>query len=428
MKLGIICEENVTGIIKEVMFQYRQFEYNLFVVDAETDIIEVAKQQEDHLDAWLICDRISLHALQRWGGVEKPIFAIPYGIDSFYKVLSELLNKNFRIDNVSIDTIASSNVATALNEVSIDFKKLNCLDESNQLTLQDYISFHKEAFQKSHTAMAFTSSDLVKKELAKMGITTFSILPARLAINNILNMLLSEGQIMRIAEGQVAVQVFDFDIYAKEYDYYSVDDLYAREITFMKVLIEYSKKINGSLKSAGQGRFFLFTTKGSLRDCTNNFTAIPDFPELNSIKKDICACGIGFGNSASQAELNAMVALRQGRETGFGSWFVITENKQIIGPLSAESFQTVDLYSENLIFASKQASLSVATLSKIEQLIKKSGTHNVSAQDLAMALHILPRSARRILQRLVEGGLAKEIGGESPGIKGRPKKVYQVTL
>ena len=42
---------------------------------------------------------------------------------------------------------------------------------------------------------------------------------------------------------------------------------------------------------------------------------------LEELKKDLCACGIGLGTSASEAEFNAVVALRQAKESGFGNWF-----------------------------------------------------------------------------------------------------------
>lgn len=426
LKLGIICEEHTAKIIEEVLRDYHEFDYNIFLDPTEDGHTGIIGEHQDGVDAWLVCDQINYRKIMAWGKAKQPVYYIPYRGASFFKVLCELLYKNYKIEEVSIDTIPYEDVRRGINEMNIAYAKINCLEDNGELTLKDYIAYHKKMFAGGETRSAVTRSYFIKKTLEAEGIPAFCVLPIRVSIRNILNMILSEEHIKKASNSQIAVQVFDFDIYANEYDYYSVDDLYAREITIMKKLIEYSKKIKGSLKSAGQGRFFVFTTMGMLKDCTDNFRIIPEYKELHEIKKDLCACGIGLGTSASEAEFNAVVALRQARNHGAGSWFAILENKKIVGPLGKDTLAEIDFYSEELLEASKKTSLSISTLSKIKSIMKNNESENISAQELALALAILPRSARRILQQLAHGGMAEESGIESPGIKGRPKKVFKI--
>lgn len=426
LKLGIIGEEHTVAIIEEVLRDYSEFDHSIFLDSTEESNIRIIEEHQDYVDAWLVFDQINYQKIMTWGQARKPVYYIPYRGGSFFKVLCELLYKNYKIEEVSIDTIPYEDVRRGISEMNIAWKKINCLEDKGELTLKDYIAYHKKMFAGGDTRAAVTRSYFIKKTLEAAGIPAFCVLPIRVSIRNILNMILSEEHIKEATNSQIAVQVFEFDIYANEYDYYSVDDLYAREITIMKKLIEYSRKIKGSLKSAGQGRFFVFTTMGMLKDCTDNFRIIPEFKELHEIKKDLCACGIGLGTSASEAEFNAVVALRQARNHGAGSWFAILENKKIVGPLGKDTLAEIDLYDEDLLEASKKTSLSISTLSKIKSIMKNSESENISAQELALALAILPRSARRILQQLAHGGLAEESGMESPGIKGRPKKVFKI--
>lgn len=426
LKLGIISEEHTAAIIEEVFLDYNEFDYSLFLDPTEDNNIKIIGEHQDSVDAWLVFDQINYHKIMAWGEAKKPVYYIPYRGASFFKVLCELLYKNYKIEEVSIDTIPYEDVRRGITEMNIAYTKINCLEDNGELTLKDYIAYHKKMFASGNTRAAVTRSYFIKKTLEAEGIPAFCVLPIRVSIRNILNMILSEEHLKKASNSQIAVQVFDFDIYANEYDYYSVDDLYAREITIMKKLIEYSKKIKGSLKSAGQGRFFVFTTKGMLKDCTDNFRIIPEYKELREIKKDLCACGIGLGTSASEAEFNAVVALRQARGCGVGNWFAILENKKIVGPLGKNTLTEIDFYSEELLEVSKKTSLSISTLSKIKGIMKNNASDNISAQELALALAILPRSARRILQQLAQGGMATESGIESPGIKGRPKKVFKI--
>ena len=426
LKLGIIGEEHTAAIIKEVLLDYEEFDSSIFLDPTEDSNIRIIDEHQDAVDTWLVFDQINYRKIMAWGKAKKPVYYIPYRGASFFKVLCELLYKNYKIEEVSIDTIPYDDISRGINEMNIAWEKINRLEDNGNLTLNDYIAYHKRMFASGETRAAVTRSYFIKKTLEAEGIPAFCVLPIRVSIRNILNMILSEEHIKQAINSQIAVQVFDFDLYGNEYDYYSVDDLYAREITIMKKLIEYSKQIKGSLKSAGQGRFFVFTTRGVLKDCTDDFRIIPEYKELEELKKDLCACGIGLGTSASEAEFNAVVALRQAKDSGFGNWFVRLENKKSVGPLGKENLAHIDFYSEELLEISKKTSLSISTLSKIKGSLKNNDSDNISAQEMALALAILPRSARRIMQQLVEGGVAEEIGMESPGIKGRPKKVFKI--
>ena len=426
LKLGIIGEEHSAAIIEEVLLDYEEFDSSIFLDTTEDSSISIIEAHQEAVDTWLVFDQINYHKIMAWGKAKKPVYYIPYRGASFFKVLCELLYKHYQIEEVSIDTIPYEDVRRGINEMNISWQKINCLKDNGELTLHDYIAYHKKMFASGETRAAVTRSYFIKKTLEAEGIPAFCVLPIRVSIRNILNMILSEEHIKQAINSQIAVQVFDFDLYGNEYDYYSVDDLYAREITLMKKLIEYSKKIKGSLKSAGQGRFFVFTTRGVLKECTDDFRIIPAYKELEELKKDLCACGIGLGTSASEAEFNAVVALRQAKESGLGNWFARLENKKSVGPLGKENLTAVDLYSEELLEISKKTSLSISTLSKIKSMMKTNDSDHISAQELALALTILPRSARRILQQLAGGGVAAEIGLESPGMKGRPKKVFKI--
>ena len=84
--------------------------------------------------------------------------------------------------------------------------------------------------------------------------------------------------------------------------------------------------------------------------------------------------------------------------------------------------------SEHLQEIGRTTSVSVATLSRLASVWKKNRQPGISAQELAAQLQILPRSARRILTELERTGLAKVIGEELPGPRGRPRKTYKLLL
>lgn len=428
IRLGIIGEEHAVKIIEEVLLDYHDFVDKVFLDPCENSSLEIIAAHQEKVDAWLVFDQINHRKITQWGKALRPVYYIPYRGASFFKVLCELLYKGYRIEDLSIDTIPYNDIVRGLKEMHIAYDTINYIADKPLCELDDYILEHQTLFASRNTKAAVTSSYYIKQQLENSGIPAFCVLPLRVSIRNILNMILSEESIKRAVNSQIAVQVFDFDIYGKQYEYCSVDDLYVREINITKKLIGYAKRIKGSLKPTGQGRFFVFSTKGMLADCTDNFSVVPRIKELQALEEELSACGIGLGNSANEAEFNAVVALRQARESGSGHWFAILEDKKSRGPLGIANFAEIGFYDEDLVAISKKTALSIATLSKIKTILKERGNNKLSAQELAVALAILPRSARRILQQLTEGGAAQESGMEAPGFKGRPKKVFEILL
>ena len=224
------------------------------------------------------------------------------------------------------------------------------------------------------------------------------------------------------------MQVFSFNLLGDKDNFYSVDDLYSREIAISQKLISYTKNISGSLKPANEGNFYIFTTRGCLEQLTNSFTSLPELPMLHDLSKSLRACGIGIGNSAREAEYNAVIALKHACADKKGSWYVVLDDKTISGPLGSAQQIDFQYASAQLEEVSKKTSLSQATLSKICHALKIYGRDELNAQELATILQILPRSARRILTCLTEHGYAEDIRSEMPETKGRPRKIYKIKL
>jgi predicted ArsR family transcriptional regulator len=63
---------------------------------------------------------------------------------------------------------------------------------------------------------------------------------------------------------------------------------------------------------------------------------------------------------------------------------------------------------------------------KIAGVLAKRGSTRITAHELAQYLHILLRSARRILSTLEAHGMATIVGEVTSYQRGRPRKIYDV--
>ena len=429
IRLGVIGEEDNINIFQEVIKEYNDYEIATFIDADGTHTLNIIDNHQQEFDSWLVFDQINYLHIKNWGKAQKPVYYIPYRGASFYKTLCTAIYQGFNVDELSIDTIPYYDITRALNEMQITYKVINYLsDENADLPLDSYVTFHRELFKKGITKAAVTRSCYVKNLLAREGIPAFCIMPVRVTVRNILNVILTQFRIKKLREGQIAVQVFSFNLLGDKDNFYSVDDLYSREIAISQKLISYTKSISGSLKPANEGNFYIFTTRGCLEQLTNSFTSLPELPILHDLSKSLRACGIGIGNSAREAEYNAVIALKHACADRKGSWYVVLDDKTISGPLGSAQQIDYQYASAQLEAVSKKTSLSQATLSKICHAMKIYGRDELNAQELASILQILPRSARRILTCLTEHGYAEETRSEVSETKGRPRKIYKIKL
>lgn len=429
IKLGIIGEEHPINILKEVIDEYDDYDVTIFIDGTGADTLNIISAHQQDVDAWLVFDQTNYLRIEIWRQAQKPVYYIPYRGASFYKTLCAAIYQNYKIDELSIDTIPYYDITRGLDDMHINYTTIHHMaDENGNLTLENYLDFHRQLFLQGVTKAAITKSYYIKTLLLKEGIPAFCIIPMRVTIRNILNLILSHFRIKRLQECQIAVQVFSFNLLSDKENFYSVDDLYSKEIAISQKLISYTKNISGSLKPANEGNFYIFSTRGNLEQLTNNFTEIPNLPILQDLNKSLRACGIGVGNSASEAEYNAVIALKHACADQKGSWYVVLDDKTISGPLGSSQQIDYQYASSHFDEISKKTSLSQSTLSKIYHATKIYGRSELNAQEIASTLQILPRSARRILSCLSEHGYAEEIRSEMPESKGRPRKIYKIKL
>lgn len=429
IRLGVISEEHNINILQEIIKKYDDYEITAFIDPDGTNTLNIIDSHQQELDSWLVFDQINYLHIKNWGKAQKPVYYIPYRGASFYKTLCTAISQGFKIDELSIDTIPYYDIIRALDDMQINYNVINHLsDEHGALSLNGYAAFHRELFKKGITKAAVTRSYYIKNLLESEGIPAFCIMPVHVTVDNILNVILTQFRKIKLLEGQIAVQVFSFNLLGDKDNFYSADDLYSRKIAISQKLISYTKNISGLLKPANEGNFYIFTTRGSLEQLTNSFTSLPELPILRDLNKSLHACGIGIGNSAREAEYNAVIALKHACADQKGSWYVVLDDKTISGPLGSAQQIDFQYASAQLEEISKKTSLSQATLSKICHALKIYGRDELNAQELATILQILPRSARRILTCLTEHGYAEEIRSEMSETKGRPRKIYKIKL
>lgn len=141
------------------------------------------------------------------------------------------------------------------------------------------------------------------------------------------------------------------------------------------------------------------------------------------------AVGYGVGSDVNQASFHAQAARKEAEFVG-GS-FIRNENGALIGPLGTEKALVVECRDRDIRDIgeiARRCGLSTLTIQKVAASMKLAGSNKITTQELAGRFGVTVRNANRILARLVEGGCARVAYVQASTSKGRPVKVYELTL
>ncbi|WP_427110223.1 transcriptional regulator [Lysinibacillus xylanilyticus] len=353
----------------------------------------------------------------------------------FYKSLSKLLilNHNLDISRILIDFIHKENNFLGLKQL-LGNKKLpyyycDNLEDLMTLSLYDNLFIrHLTLWEQGKVDLTITRTPALSNKLEQYSINHVVMYPSEESMLEKINQLLKEIDLQHLIENRVVIG--NITIKNLETNQSVFKDIEFKKIMLNKSLLEYSEQENRSfIIQTNHLGFEIITTYRDLKEFTKDFTCCLI---LNYLSKELpfkVNSGWGIGNTIYEARTNAEIANRQTIENNSNVSYIVTENEQIIGPLGEEMWlnfsNTMDPYIAKI---SKQTGVSTLHIQKILAVISKVSTNELSAEDLANYLGVTLRSVYRILSKLEINGYAKVQFLQQKKLRGRPKKIYKITL
>ncbi len=141
----------------------------------------------------------------------------------------------------------------------------------------------------------------------------------------------------------------------------------------------------------------------------------------------VFSMGIGIGRSFIECEHNAIKAIKYASSFGKRKCFVVTDEKDILGPINSDYCLLVNEYQlESQYEQSRSLGVKVFNLCRLFALynIKKL----LNTEDVMAYLNIAHRSSNRIMAILEEEGILEEGFEQSASKVGRPSKKYRLNI
>lgn len=427
-KAGIVGPKDSVKLINEIASEYNQtLDIASFTYKKTDETVNILKKNKDIIDLWLFAGP-ALYNPAKKSGVKQPFYYLKLDGASLTKTLVEIIYKDKKnIERVSIDMLTKRDVYETYRDLNVPAGEVYVHEYSNDTPIEDLLNFHLEQFHNGKVDICITCLYSIYEELRAKGIPAYWLSPIRANIRDTLKTAIQQWETNHFKQSQIAALLISVAELENKGDNHAVPyDLHRLNLKVQSAIINFSELISGSFMNLGNGKYIIFSTRGSLSEHQHQINGLLE--RLTLITTLPSNVGIGFSDTALGAEENAWIALNHAQSYDDFCAFLVENNGTVEGPLKSKENITFKYRTENkeVINKLKNSGVTISTYNKLLSVQSRMNNKSLTANEIADWLKMTPRNARRILTGLLEQGIAEKIGEESPGSKGRPRAIYKI--
>ena len=368
-------------------------------------------------------------------GIKKPVHYLDRHCVDYFKTFFMMLNENRNVNfsRVLIDTsmIHTGNVRTLDDLVrDIAFFEENLITYSTELSLEDFINMESQIEKNALDIWREGRFDIivcrfasVAEAMQRENIPYVYVYPEKHRIIDSFQNLLNHIRLEKQAEGLPAsIMILMDGENRREFQEVSLES-----IRMQKALLEFSKNYasNFTIQFMSKG-FEILTSYLTVQKITESFTCCQLGYYLFGTMGVNVRVAYGIGHDVNSARHNALQAAKASANTGTSC--VVTGDGKIIPLQLKPSSKDANGQNDNNSRLAVKTGLSTVTIQRIRSALQFLGTTDITNQGLAEVLQVTVANANRFLNALVDSGHAEIVDTIKSMSKGRPSRVYRITL
>lgn len=428
-RIGVIGPPQSIDRILEVANEFEhEIEFISFPYDESREAKNLVKEHNNQVNGWFFSGPIPYMMAKNELGSNADFVYSPNTGSSLYKCLLQLTHHQGQtLQGISIDMIHTEDVQESLNELEIPIRDIFIKTFDEEYETQELFEFHLQLWKAGKTKGALTCLNSVSSALKKEGVPVYRVNITKMEIRQALKIIIEKVKSSYFKDTQIGVEIIEFERYEQIAEKVQTRvQLQQLELKIKQTLLHLCEKLDGSFMEIGTGRYQIFSSRGAIEREIDVLQAT--VRQLNLDTGVPVVVGIGYGETASSAEMNAYKAIQHSKEKPDHGISIVQEDGMIIESVGkdeelAYAYRTHDT---ELLDRLHQANISVKTYNKIEALVHRMGWEGFTTADLASQLSMTKRNAQRIVASLCEFGLAEYKGEESHAARGRASKIYKL--
>lgn len=392
------------------------------VSDSAHGAYERALRLAEQTDVVLFSGPLSYDLSMRQGELPVPCLYIPPGGSALpTALLRAALHDSVDLSRVSVDTLSQAEVLDLYDELEVDTRDLHVMEYRKGATTTDYLSFHRRLFDEERIDAAVTTLPDVASELSAKGVPTVTMRPDAVALRTALSTARLVGGGASLENERLVILVVRVPRAliprGRGTSNVPFTDL---KLRLMQEMLREARRMGGLVLPRDDTSFLVCVSMGSLRAATEEFSMAPFVDRIHEQLGFTPDVGIGIGQTALEAESHAEAAAEKSSEdTGRSAIMVGPDDSELQIPWSRGDGPRT-----------RPAEISTQSelLHRILDALSEAGEDKqiVEAEQVATALGVNLRTARRHLRVLVDADLAWELPPKQSRKVGRPPTPYRL--
>lgn len=285
------------------------------------------------------------------------------------------------------------------------------------------VEFHEEAWSSGRVSVSLTCLGVVHDELRRRGVPSWRVEHTRGSIRQSLEEARLVSDLRVSQANSIAVAILRMPPIVDEIK--ERYELEIQELRRQEISMRAARNLRGQLFRFTPHEALITTSRGVVESAFNRIRAgqrsvleIEGVPEGTQL-------GFGIDMTLTSAEANARKALELSGDQDVvsavfpdGNVWMSTERQDITTLEANPSWRNL----------SSTAGMGSLAVSRMVNALRRLDPNAITARQLAEVYGVKPRSARRMLNGLVNAGFARETGTMSPTGAGRPQSVFAVDV
>ncbi|MBC6972178.1 hypothetical protein H9I32_07025 [Bacillus sp. Xin] len=429
-KIGLVGLKISIEKILDMAEEYKhELEFIPYSYERTEEIEKIVKEHTSHVHAWLFSGPLPYEIAKKNIDTDKIMVYVSAAESVFYKSLLEMIYEQGKIiEQLSIDTMTLNNISEeALSQLNIKNPQIYTKVFELDVDTNELLDFHVNLWKEGKTAGALTCFPSVCEALKEQGIPSYWMSMSNMEIQQTLRILSEKVKTSYFKDTQIGVEIIEVEYFNKVAEEMKTPyHLQYLELRLKEILIQLGETINGSFSDKGNGRYMIFSSRGAIE--REIFSLKETIQKLAFEADTTVAVGIGFGETAYSAEINAFRAIQHSKGMKKRGIVIVQDDGKIVeSPGEKKELKFTSRTQNEVLFEKlKKGNISVKTYKKISALIHKMKWDYFTTKELAAHLEMTERNVRRIITDMCEVDLAQCIGQETYATRGRPSKIYQL--
>lgn len=394
----------------------------------EQDVVGLVQAAQQKVEAFCFTGPVPYDLIDFAGVLQRPASVVPLAGEALYRaLLSVAVLPAGDVRRISIDTLGVDQVNEVYRELGLDPADLRIRPYEAGDGVRQAVDFHVAEHTEGRTGAALTCRRSVYDELVEQELPAFRIVPTRQSIRSALTtagLLASDNRAQHSQLALCVVEVDQLDPSGRATP--STHWLQELRLNLHKVLLGQALRLKATLVPLTPDRYLLVTTLGDLEIATDGFRAAPLLDEVERELGLRVSVGIGAGRSAHDAESAAYRALAQAKSRGGHRAMVLGEDDIPLALPRPDSALRL-LCAESADVSDGPDASARRSLERLRAALGDTADHaTVDSAQAADLLSVSPRTARRLLQTLMDQRLAWPITSDSGPTRGRPSRRFRL--